>query len=47
MVERSDSGKGESAPTTPLALRNELEEAANGLSYMSESGRAYAGGVSQ
>ena len=37
MVERSDSGKRKSAPKPPLSLRDELEAAAAGLTYMSES----------
>ena len=41
MVERSDSGQRESAPNTPLSLRDELEEAAAGLSHYSESDYPY------
>lgn len=37
MVESSDSGKHKSAPKHSSSLREELEGAADGLSYMSES----------
>lgn len=41
MVESSDSGQRNSAPKPPRSLRDELEEAADGLSYQSESYRPY------
>jgi hypothetical protein len=41
MVERSDSDQRTSAPKPPLSLRDELEEAAAGLSHYSESDYPY------
>ena len=41
MMKRSDSGQRKSAPKPPLSLRDELEEAAAGLSHLSESDYPY------